>query len=145
MASDNKELLQATETLTNEVHKLADRLSAKEVLHRRTRMLTIIAVIIGVLSAIGVGFAGYAVHQNDQNAKTGCVNANQVREAQRNIWNFLFAATDPNDPEVTEEDKILLDRLETYINKVFAERDCDNLGKKYNLPPAPIPTVEDTK
>lgn len=138
MPQTNGELLQATLGLTQEVHDLSGRLSAKELLQKRTRMLTFVAIFIAVFSIIGTVAAFTSIYQNAQNAKTTCLNANQTREAQSNIWDFVYESN-KSDPELTERDRQAIVRLQQYTDKVFAQRDCDDLSKKYDLPPPPVP------
>lgn len=134
----NGELLTATLELSKEVRDLSGRLSAKELLHKRTRMLTIVAIFIATVGVAGLTVSGYAIVQNANNAKTNCLNANQTREAQANIWGFVYESN-KSDPETTERDRQAIERLEKYTNDVFAQRDCNDLSKKYELPPAPVP------
>jgi hypothetical protein len=49
----NEQLRDATTALTAEVHTLGDRLSAKEILHKRTRRLTILALVLALIVAVG--------------------------------------------------------------------------------------------
>jgi hypothetical protein len=49
----NEELRDATTALTVEVHTLSERLSAKEILHKRTRRLTIISLVLALIVAAG--------------------------------------------------------------------------------------------
>lgn len=138
MPQTNGELLKATLGLTQEVRDLSGRLSAKELLHKRTRMLTFVAIFIGVFSIIGTSAAFTSIYQNAKNAKTTCLNSNQIREAQSKIWGFVYESN-KSDPETTEHDRQAIERLEKYTNEVFAQRDCNDLSKKYKLPPPPVP------
>ena len=138
MPQTNSELVEATKELNQHVVDLSGRLSAKELLAKRTRMLTRIAIVIAVISVIGGCISGFAIYKNAKNAEITCMNANQTREAQAAIWGFVYAANE-NDPDVTKDEQDMVDRLRAYTDKVFAQRDCKDLGKHYELPPPPIP------
>lgn len=58
---DPRDQLTATKDLTKEVHDLGTRLTAKELLHKRTRTLTLVSLGLGVFLVVVAIVAGIAV------------------------------------------------------------------------------------
>lgn len=143
MTQSNNDLLEATKELKQEVHDLSGRLSAKEILHKRTRMLTLLAIAIASLCLIGLGISGYLIHENVQNAgvnlqnaKINCENANSSREANRKIWTLVVNAS-ANDPNRTPQDIQNAQAFQHYINVLYQPRDCNDLDRRYPVPDPP--------
>lgn len=138
-----EENLAATKELTSEVHELAGRFSAKEIIHKRIRRLGIAAIIVSSISLIGLVISGYLIYQNSKNveatenvAKINCENANDSREANRKIWT-LVVQTSSNDPNRTPQDIQRAQAFQDYINKLYAQRDCNDLDRRYTIPDPP--------
>lgn len=147
MSDDRSALLQATRELAHKVDDLSHRLTAKEILHKRTLRLTVATFALAVLSSIGVGVSLYAVNGlnhvttlNEKNAIIACKNANDSREANRILWLTILDASrndpSPDEPRTAEDERISRE-FEVWINKLYAPRDCYNLSKRYPLPDPP--------
>jgi len=65
-----------------------------------------------------------------------CKNANDTRAANRAIWGFwITLLLQQND--VSPGQLRWANDYRDYINKAYAERDCNNLDKRYPLPDPP--------
>jgi hypothetical protein len=90
-----------------------------------------IALIVGALLFAGMG---YAVQETRQNAKQSCLNANETRAAQRAHWSFFFEVTIAGNPDAPPAVLEFYDAYVTWLTEdLFADRDCDNPDKKYEI------------
>lgn len=93
-------------------------------------------VVVAIFGAVGVKFY---VDLHDS-LVTNCENNNEARQRNGERWEFvsdLFEST----PNPTPEQVKFFSDFRAWNEKLDAPRDCDNLGKKYQLPPRPeIPT-----
>lgn len=133
----------SVKVLTKELHDFRGTFTAKEILNRRTRMLTIVACIIGFISMVGLCAAGYLLYQNNQiikvnalNAKINCENANDSREANRKIWTLVVEQSARNDNRTPKDIQNSL-AFQDYINKLYQQRDCNDLDRRYKIPDPP--------
>jgi hypothetical protein len=100
-------------------------------------------LVVVLLTAFAAFQSQVAVNQTQNNAKVGCENANESRQAQLNIWNFIYATSensagrDQATREELKQGEQFLDELRQYTDRVFAQRDCNDLSKEYKLPPPP--------
>lgn len=143
MIDITKELIASNKDLKKEIEDLSGRLSAKEILNRRTRMLTFASIGLAALCFIGMCASGYLVlanfkniEINNQNAKINCENANSTREANRKIWTLVVQAAN-NNPQRTPKDIKNTEAFQDYINKLYMPRDCNDLDRRYPVPDPP--------
>lgn len=77
------------------------------------------------------------ISDNESNAVTNCLNANESREASRALWNFVLDSIVAGNPPTTPEEAAFVTDFRAYVGKVYAARDCNDLSRKYPLPPPP--------
>lgn len=75
---------------------------------------------------------------NTRNALVGCQNANESRAATLALWNFLFDVTGKNAAKQTPEQKAQLRAIRVWIGKLYQPHDCQDLARKYPIPPPPV-------
>lgn len=127
-----KTLNDNTERLGNEVSHLSDAVLQSKVF---SRALAVLIVLNFALSAV-TGYAVVKTNNTEDVLRTNCMNANEVREATRNVWDFIlgYELADPNNnPAETTMSEMIL----PYIHKAWADRDCNDLDRKYPLPDPP--------
>lgn len=139
-------LLKATIDLAKEVEGLEGRLTAKELLYKRTQRLTRLSLILVAVAVLGLVVALVAVvrinnvaTQNMVNAKIACENANDQRAANLRLWT-LVVQTSSQDPrrERTPADVQRTQAFQGYIEKLYAPRDCNDLDRRYKIPDPPV-------
>ena len=103
----NEELRVATDALTAEVHALGERLSAKEILHRRTRRLTILVGVGTLVSVIALVLVYSVVRSNkDTNAYwSGCLSRWGVASSERS--EIIAGASELRDEKQGAKDRAL--------------------------------------
>lgn len=107
--------------------------------------LALLCLVIALAAAVGTYVNDRAnarqdreqTAANSRNAITGCVNANETREASRTLWNFVLDLSLTNNEDATPEEVDYLGEFRDWIGQVYKERDCDDLGRKYPIPPPP--------
>lgn len=137
LSEETHRLSVANEERTTETQELA---KVNKKLVRSNRRLVKWAIglsVVCLLCAIGTGALAVS---NWRNAKVQCLNANESRKAQLAVWDFVLGweladSSEAQAPAETEMSRIIL----PYMHKIWAQRDCDNLDKEYDLPPAPTP------
>jgi hypothetical protein len=144
MTSLNGDLARATEQLATKVDRLTASLKVAESTARdaratakRTRYLTIGVIAFACVLAFGLAKVADVSHEIDANAVTNCQNANKTREAQTALWTFMLTASMERRQDATAADKADMQAFLTWIEQLFAQRDCSDLSKKYELPPPP--------
>lgn len=99
--------------------------------HRRKRQVRILAVsvVLNILLTAGFGFLTYKTNQiaslaqsNQDAVVANCEVANESRKNQRELWAYVISLT-PSQPR-TEEETTRVDAFQEFVNKTFAERDC---------------------
>jgi type II secretory pathway pseudopilin PulG len=141
----SEEQQERTETLAKEAKTLATKLD-----DQRKILWGAVAVIAVLLVMVIIGAFEYqdqqtaiqgAVDANQDAQVTSCENANKTRASQIYLWETIIAQSaarrDPGEPPPTEDELQYLEDFQTFIRKIFAERDCENLDKEYPLPEAP--------
>lgn len=116
------------------------------------RLAPTIAIILIIACAILAG-ATYVNDRNDarqdrerlrdneENARIGCENANETREASRVLWNYVFDVSTARNQDATPEEQAYMTEIRDWIGKVYAERDCSDLSREYPIPSPPaLPT-----
>lgn len=103
-----------------------------------------------LFAAIGVMFAALIVvivwlFQVAQDAKkaaddvetaqlTNCQNANNTRANQTQVWDFVLNLSGA---DAGPQETAALESIKAWIHDVFAERDCSDQTKKYDVPVPP--------
>lgn len=137
---DIQELKRDMKAMTNAVNGFSDRLTATHLLARRVRLALIGLALLGTVLTWVMWDRSVETRErsaaNHAAQVTQCQNANETREGMRNVWDFVlgYEIADPNNnpAELTMAQMIL-----PYIHGVWAERDCSQLNKKYELPEPP--------
>ena len=68
---------------------------------------------------------------------TSCENANKTREAQRYLWDTLIDQSAARNPDQTPEQRAYAREFQRFVHRIFAERDCSDLSREYDLPEPP--------
>lgn len=130
------EQLQETRKLRKAMETAVDRLDRNDYLVKKARTLShVLAAAVAVLVVV-VGGLAYLAVQNRQNAVTSCENANESRIAVLEGWHFILGwelVDKGNNPAETTMSEMIL----PWFDKVYAQRDCTDLAKKYPIPPVP--------
>lgn len=132
-----EENLQAIKDLTIEVKSLAGRLTAKEILHKRILRLGLVAVFISAIAILGLIISGYVAYENSQNARINCLNANESRRFNLDLWGYIIDS-ELNDDENTVRETEMIEKLRPYLEIAWRQRDCDDLSKRYAVPRPPL-------
>lgn len=132
------ENLAATKDLTKQVKDLKDRLSAKEILHKRILRLGVVAVFISMISILGLCLSGYVLYQNSNNARINCLNANESRKFNLQLWTFIIVS-EMHDNQNTIKETEMIEKLPPYLDAAWRPRDCNDLSKRYPIPDPPLP------
>lgn len=66
-----------------------------------------------------------------------CQNANDSRQANRELWDFIFSVSLANPGNSTKQEINYLKEIKIWIDKVYAPHDCTDLAKKYVIPEPP--------
>jgi hypothetical protein len=144
LTGDPADLITAVNNLTDRVETLTDRLNVSQrqtkAIDRQQRLILFLFVAGLMLAgafilfgAIQWGRVTDTVEATQGNAVQGCENANETRAGQRLLWKTLFGLSQPAGPEEAKRMKALQD----WIDALFAERDCTDLGREYPLPTPP--------
>jgi len=156
---DLPNLLVATTDLAQRVNVLSDHLTVSqdqalraEKQAHRTKYLTRLVFALVVLSLLGVGINAIVIQEvrdtgaaNKANAVTACRNANDSRQANKALWDWLVNASLAQSTQ-TPEARELLRELSEYIKALYTPHDCADLSKKYPLPdPPPVIDVSPQK
>jgi hypothetical protein len=103
--------------------------------------MTIVAIIASFI-VVGIGVQAYLYQQAEQDdARTACLNANEARQANLSLWTYILdlsAANREEKPTPAEQQQI--DEFKNWVGDLYAPRDCDDLSKRYKIPPPPILT-----
>lgn len=93
--------------------------------------------VIIATSACGVVWLTFTrSNDNQHNAVINCENANESRKATLSLWTFLFA-TSLHNPQTTPQQRANILAVSVWIGKLYAQRDCSDLSRKYPIPPPP--------
>lgn len=134
---------ESVKDLKGELHDFRGTFTAKEILNRRTRILTFVNMVVGAVSVVSLVICGYLISQNLKNvknteavAKINCENANDSRKANRQIWTLVVDASS-QDPNRTPNDVRNSQKFQAFIDKLYAPRDCNDLSRRYPIPNPP--------
>lgn len=150
MAGDEA-LLAATEELTTKVEELSGHLTvsrdqADRIQRQVNRVDSLSRAVLGIalLALLGVFLTGLALvraqgisDDNKDNAIINCQNANQSRAGNLSLWNFILDKSAEANPNQTPEQRQVAMDLRDWVAKLYAQRDCSDLSRKYELPPPP--------
>jgi hypothetical protein len=127
------------EEMRQEVSDEADRRERSRL--DRYSYMTIVAIIASFI-VVGIGVQAYLYQQAEQDdARTACLNANEARQANLSLWTYILdlsAANREEKPTPAEQQQI--DEFKNWVGDLYAPRDCDDLSKRYKIPPPPILT-----
>jgi hypothetical protein len=120
--------------LVERIDTLADNLAVAEEQVEQTHTLANRLKIAGAVIVLLIAGLGYAILETRQNAKQSCLNANESRAAQRAHWSFFFEVTIAGNPDAPPAVLEFYDAYVTWLTEdLFADRDCDNPDKKYEI------------
>lgn len=130
------------EPLNLGVDWLEQRPSAYAAYLRVAPVIAGVAFVTALAAVVGVGLVLFQrsadqaalIRSNQTNAVTNCQNANESRKASLALWNFIF---DASSPSKTAEQAADLAAVREWIGKLYAPRDCNDLSRKYPIPPPP--------
>jgi hypothetical protein len=84
-------------------------------------------------------------------AIVNCQNANETRQANQELWNFIIelSVASPGNKESPAAIRYLHE-IQRWVDKIYQLHDCHDLTKKYVIPPPPkiltvFPTPSPTK
>jgi hypothetical protein len=125
--------------LTGQVETLTGRLSAKEILAKRTHNLTVLALGAIVLVGVAIGLEAVQVAHNGHVATVNCQNANESRKANRELWRFIIEAKvgDPDTPVADVRRAQVFGQWVYGTEGLYRGHDCNDLTRKYPVPPPP--------
>lgn len=142
--SDPVALSVAASSLSERVGALADHLEVSQRQVARMRLLTALTTVLAVVAVIGGAVSIYLLqevrdttNENRTNAVRACQNTNDVRAANLRLWSFVLDASVANRPEMTTKERLQVERIRTWITKLYAPHDCSDLGQSYPIPPPP--------
>ena len=101
------------------------------------RLAPILFVLIALAALSGIWLGAAASIQNGRNLVTNCENANESRAAARSLWNYILDVSMASNPDPTKREQRFYDDFRGYVNAVYVQHDCSDLGKKYPLPDPP--------
>lgn len=86
--------------------------------------------------------SAYAISQaNQEAARLTCEANNQSRASQVELWTYLLGLAAVSSPPPTREQALQLAQFRSYVQRVFAQRDCS----KPVTPTTPVPTPTGTR
>jgi hypothetical protein len=144
--------------LSIQVEGLSASVSALARKQRRDRTLirwTVAGLCVSLVALVLVGVvavranqaadradSAYAVAEaNRQAARLTCEANNQSRATQIELWTYVLELSAQSNPAPTREQAKRIAQFRTYIQHVFAPRDCS----KPVTPTAPVPTPTGTR
>lgn len=124
-------LLDATERLSANVETLSNNISVQALQTRRLRRIAL--AVLGVFILVG-GVGYYAVNENHDSQVTNCQNANETREANRLLWNYVLTLAGSNANPANARN---LTKIKDWVDVLYRERDCSDLSREYKQPDPP--------
>lgn len=129
----------AADRLTNSVSDLGTEMKELRNYGRRNRLLIralVASMVFDAVLSIGLGWIGVTAHNasnkavaataaskvNANNQRQSCLNGNDSRAVQLELWTYIF--TLPAGQGQTPEQVERIAEFRKYINTVFAQRDC---------------------
>lgn len=102
-----------------------------------------LTVALTVYAAVQSQFASNrsddAVKKVSTSAVVSCQNANETREANLALWNFVIDLSVAGQKKTDEKTIKYLQDIRAWVGKVYQDHDCNDLDKKYPIPdPPPI-------
>lgn len=158
MSEIQSELAQRAAQLSVQVEGLSQSVTALARKQRRDRTVLIATlaglcvslvalVLIGVVAvqasdaAKAADSAKTIAESNRVAARLTCEANNQGRATQVELWTYVLDMVGTNNPTLTREQALRLAQFRTYVQKVFAPRDC---SKPVNPTPPSVPTPTGT-
>ena len=90
-----------------------------------TIALDIILTLCLILLSFKTSDIASQAENNKQALKRSCETTNAARANNKELWDYLLSLP-PREPRTTEEQK-QLDAFKEFVNKTFAEKDCNKL------------------
>jgi hypothetical protein len=117
----------------------------RTIYERYAPFLALVCLLIAIAAAVGTVVNDRANQRQDReqleantaNAVTSCENANETREASRTLWNFVLDLSASSNKDATPEEIGYREEFRDWIAKVYEARDCQDLSRKYPIPPPP--------
>jgi hypothetical protein len=145
------ELRRQAAELSSQVEGLSGSVSALARKQRLDRTLLQFAFVAILLNVVALGLitvvavradqaseradSAYAIGEaNKRAAQLTCEANNQSRASQVELWTYVLSLSAQANPSPTREQALRLAQFRTYVEKVFAARDC-------SLPVTPTTTV----
>jgi len=121
--------------LAKEVHEavmtILKRLDATSKYARRNRIIGILAVVVGLLSAVVVGIGGYGVYEIHRSQIHSCEIGNDARASQLTIWDeVLNLSSKPPKNETPAQRAARLKQVrqfQAFLNLHLQQVNCDQL------------------
>lgn len=146
LANEAEELSVAVGKLNED---MADQVTTLSVVVKRDRKLTkwlAVSVVLDVILSAALGVIAFqaqtalsTAQENRDNAKLTCEVANQTRQAQVQLWEYVLTLSDTNAQNLTAEQKMRrtaqIVAFRAYLAQVFAVRNCED--PKASPPPPP--------
>lgn len=126
---------EAMRELTKETGALREAIENSPVV-QRLRLMVRGLLVLALMQAVLLGGAVYLYDQIKDQQVISCQNANETRKGQRQAWDFIIDVS-AGDEQGNPAELAVLQTIRTWLHDVFAERDCSNLGKEYEVPPPP--------
>lgn len=132
--------------LSVRVDQLGRQLTVSRAQMLRMRYLTAAFGLLAVAAVLGAIYSFQlsreveaTVAQNRETQVQSCQNANQAREANRILWGFVLDLSTASNPDRSPDRQAAMEELRTWINALYAPRDCSDLSRDYSFPdPPPI-------
>jgi len=138
-----EELKRTVESFARRLKISQEQIEAQRKQGNRTRFLSVVALLTSLAVLVG-GVLLYNVYGQIHEAQVqSCQNGNDSREQNRVLWHFILAASAANNPKMTPRQRKLSKDMLTWVDKLYAPRDCSDLTKKYKIPEPP-PILGDT-
>lgn len=129
-----EDLARAAEALSTRVDELSQHLRVSQKQVYRLKIVTWVVVGLALLSLGGGGASYYLYTQVRETQKQNCINTNEARQGNLVLWKVILAANAAKQTPAQKRQAVLFN---TWIDKLYAQHDCNDLNKKYTIPPPP--------
>lgn len=142
----NDDLLVISRDLTESVKELRLKLTITDDATRRQQRWIVATWALTALVLAGLIFTWSlyqqiqdAVDVNEANAVTSCQNANESRVGARRLWLGIIDAPGPDGKPVERPPAVQaqVNDLRSFVEELYQQRDCSDLGREYPLPELP--------
>lgn len=151
-SSEEHRLLAAAERLEALVPPLREDIAHLREHGRTSRRLIYAVAAVGLVLILAVtGFVFSYVHADNAIDRAddvqdyqvlACENSNNVRTAQRGLWNYVIDFSVENSKEpLTKKDRANVAQIKRVINDSLANQDCSQIGRPADTRPRPAATA----